>query len=74
MLAPIIRNQSMANWGAREMVPLVSKILRVCILWYEELASAKRPEDASPCAIIIVKAACQPQVVFDMIPANKGPM
>jgi len=33
MLAPIIRNHSRVNWGARVMVPLVRKILRVCILW-----------------------------------------
>lgn len=33
IFAPIIRNQSIASWGARVMVPLVRKILRVCILW-----------------------------------------
>jgi len=37
-------------------------------------ASAKSPDDARPCAIIIVSAACQPHVVLDIIPANKGPM
>lgn len=55
-------------------MPFVKKILRVCILWYDVLANAKRPEDASPWAIIMVSAACHPQVVFVMIPANKGPM
>ena len=38
------------------------------------LARANSPDEARPWAIIIVKAACQPQVVFDMIPAKSGPM
>jgi len=38
------------------------------------LANANRPEEARPWAIIIVRAACHPQVVFVIIPANKGPM
>lgn len=38
------------------------------------LASANSADEARPWAIIIVKAACQPQVVFDIIPANRGPM
>ncbi len=31
MLAPIIKNHRKASWGARAIVPLVRKILRVCI-------------------------------------------
>lgn len=33
MFAPIMRNQSIESWGAKVSVPLVRKILRVCIDW-----------------------------------------
>lgn len=74
MLAPIIRNQSIVSCGASVSVPFVRKILRVWVDWYDVFARAKSPDDASPWAIIIVKAACHPHVVFDMMPANRGPI
>jgi len=33
ILAPIIRNHSIASCGASVIVPFVKKTLRVCILW-----------------------------------------
>lgn len=74
MLAPIIRNHSNESWGARVMVPLVRRILRVWVFWYEVLARAKSADDANPWAIIMVSAACQPQRVLVIIAANRGPI
>lgn len=48
ILAPMAINQRKASWGVREMAPLVSRMLRVWVDWYEILARAKRAEEASP--------------------------
>lgn len=68
------RNQSIVMEGKMFNIPLVKKILRVWVASYVMLATANRPEEESPCAIIIISAPCQAHLLFVIIPAVISPM
>lgn len=60
--------------GIADIIPLVKKILRVCVISYLMFAKIKRADDLRPWAIIIASAPHIPQDVFVRRPASISPM
>lgn len=74
MFAAERRNHNIVIDGKMFSIPLVKKILRVWVASYVILATANRPEEESPCAIIIISAPCQAHLLFVIIPAVINPI
>lgn len=54
--------------------PDVRYILRDCVVSYVMLAKENIEDEQNPCAISIVRAPCQPHLVFDIIPPVARPI
>jgi len=74
MLQAEKQNHQKVIEGNKLNIPFVKYIPRELIVSYVILAKANIHDEQSPCEIKIRNAPCQPQVVFDIIPAVARPM
>lgn len=74
ILALSIKNHSIDRVGVTVNNPLVSMILRVCLISYDRLARQNIPEDTTPWATIIIREPIIPSFVWDITPATRSPM
>jgi hypothetical protein len=74
MFAQQNKNHHRDNIGIVVKKPLVSIILRVCVILYLMFAIQNRADDLNPWAIIIDNLACSPNFEFVNIPATISPI
>lgn len=60
--------------GVTVINPFVRNILRVWVISYEIFAKINRPDEHSPCAIIIINAPHKPHLEFVNTPASINPI
>lgn len=74
MFQAVNRNHHIAKSGLMVIMPFVKYMLRVAVISYVMLAKINKPDEHSPCAIMIIREPHIAHWEFLIIPASMIPM